>query len=54
MGRDFVPKHTAKDLGMILNANLTYDEYIYQNYIFLHVVLVKSATQVMFLTSAAY
>ena len=28
MGRDLVPEHTAKDLGVILDSNLTYDEHI--------------------------
>ena len=54
MGRELVPEHTAKDLRTIVNTNLTYDEYVYQNYIFLHVGLVKSAAQNMFLTSVAY
>ena len=56
MGRELVLEHTAKDLRTIVNTNLTcmYDEYVYQNYIFLHVGLVKSAAQNMFLTSVAY
>lgn len=28
MGRELVPEHTAKDLGVILDKNLTYDEHI--------------------------
>ena len=28
MGRELVPEHTAKDLGVILDAYLTYDEHI--------------------------
>ena len=28
MGRELVPEHAAKDLGVILDANLTYDEHI--------------------------
>ena len=28
MGRELVPEHTAKDLGVILDTNLTYDEHI--------------------------
>jgi len=28
MGRDLVAEHTAKDLGLILETNLTYDEHI--------------------------
>ena len=28
MGRELEPEHTAKDLGVILDANLTYDEHI--------------------------
>ena len=29
MGRELVPEHTAKDLGVILDTNLTYDEHIF-------------------------
>ena len=28
MGRELVPEQTAKDLGVILDTNLTYDEHI--------------------------
>ena len=28
MGKDLVPEHTAKDLGVILDSNLTFDEHI--------------------------
>ena len=28
MGRDLVPEHTAKVLGVILDTNLIYDEHI--------------------------
>ena len=28
MGRELIPEHTAKDLGVILDNNLTYDEHI--------------------------
>ena len=28
LGRELVPEHTAKDLGVILDTNLTYDEHI--------------------------
>ena len=28
MGRELIPKHTAKDLGVISDTNLTYDEHI--------------------------
>ena len=28
LGKDIVPTDTAKDLGMILDSNLTYDEHI--------------------------
>ena len=28
MGRELVPEHTAKDLGVILDTNLTNDEHI--------------------------
>ena len=27
MGRELVPENTAKDLGVILDSNLTYDEH---------------------------
>ena len=38
MGRELVPQHTAKDLGVILDTNLTYDQHIYQNYLPLYVL----------------
>ena len=28
MGRELVPEQTAKDLGVILDTNLTYDQHI--------------------------
>ena len=28
MGRELVPENTAKDLGVILDSNLTYDEHV--------------------------
>lgn len=28
MGKDIVPTDTAKDLGVILDSNLTYDEHV--------------------------
>ena len=28
MGKELVPEQTAKDLGVILDTNLTYDEHI--------------------------
>ena len=38
MGRELVPQHTAKDLGVILDTNLTYDQHIYQNCLLLFVL----------------
>ena len=31
VGRELVPEHTAKDLGVILDTNLTYDKDINNN-----------------------
>ena len=30
-GRKLVPEHTTRDLGVILDTNLTYDEHITKN-----------------------
>ena len=38
MGRELVPQHTAKDLGVILDTNLTYDQHIYLNCLLLYVL----------------
>ena len=39
MGRELIPEHTAKDLGVILDNNLTYDEHMhFQNRLLLYVL----------------
>ena len=47
MGRDLIPEHTAKDLGVILDTNLTYDEHL-KLYLPACPVLIKSAAQSTF------
>ena len=42
-----VPEHTAKDLGVILDTNLTYDEHL-KLYLPACPVLIKSAAQSTF------
>ena len=38
MGRELIPQHTAKDLGMILDTNVAYDQHIYLNCILLYIL----------------
>ena len=54
MGGEIAPKHSAKDLGVILDTNFTYDEHITKTSLLACPVSDKSAAQSTLLTKALY